>query len=578
MFARATARRLRLAGCTALALATGMITAGQAVAAEPPVASGKPAAVAPAVPNPGSATAVTLGPEAAARAAGPRLDLNANGTDDLLQRAPAGGWTVRFDDGTEARFTFSAGGTTAGGDFKEVVPVGDLDGNGKPELLTVRAQGGVALWTAEGTGATATGWTSGGWHVFSTVLGAGDLTGDGRLDLLARTHAGSLYLYAGTATAGTTSPYSSPYAISESPAVGLANRELITGYDLNRDGLADVVARTGGHLTFHAGTGNPNTLFAEPVTIGTGWHRLGEILALGDADGSVSLLARDKAGPNAWAYPSLGDGRLGASTLVTKPFHQALGLAGDSAPNGTYGKSSLLAKTADGTLVYYRVNGSHTGFEGPIGFHALGNPLRPSDTVVWASSLTEGADGTALKISGGRLHALRATGDVDLGGGWDAYDTVIGAGDLTADGRGDLLARDRATGDLWLYPGRGTGEGFLGRIKVGTNWDTLDTLAGAGDVTGDGTADLIGRGTDGRLWLYPGTGQSAAPFTRPVPVGSGWQGMTAVVSPGDVNGDGLADLTARDAGGTLWLYPSTGSGYDTRVALGPGWNAFTTLG
>ena len=34
---------------------------------------------------------------------------------------------------------------------------------------------------------------------------------------------------------------------------------------------------------------------------------------------------------------------------------------------------------------------------------------------------------------------------------------VLGPGDVNGDGNPDLLAREAATGDLWLYPGNGAG-------------------------------------------------------------------------------------------------------------------------
>ncbi|MER5929637.1 hypothetical protein [Streptomyces sp. NPDC002054] len=57
------------------------------------------------------------------------------------------------------------------------------------------------------------------------------------------------------------------------------------------------------------------------------------------------------------------------------------------------------------------------------------------------------------------------------GHGWQVYNKLIAAGDLTKDGRGDLLART-PSGDLYLYraTGAATGEPFAGRVKVGSGW------------------------------------------------------------------------------------------------------------
>jgi hypothetical protein len=54
--------------------------------------------------------------------------------------------------------------------------------------------------------------------------------------------------------------------------------------------------------------------------------------------------------------------------------------------------------------------------------------------------------------------------------------------------------------------------------------------------------------------------------------------MTAVVSPGDFNGDRRPDLLARDGAGVLWLYPGNGAGgFLSRVQVGPGWNGLAPL-
>ena len=50
---------------------------------------------------------------------------------------------------------------------------------------------------------------------------------------------------------------------------------------------------------------------------------------------------------------------------------------------------------------------------------------------------------------------------------------------------------------------------------------------------------------------------------------------------GDVTGDGIADVIARDSGGTLWLYPGTNKAssslFGTRKSLGTGFNQYNLL-
>ena len=165
---------------------------------------------------------------------------------------------------------------------------------------------------------------------------------------------------------------------------------------------------------------------------------------------------------------------------------------------------------------------------------------------------------------------------VRVGTGWNVFNAIVGPGDVNGDQRVDVLARERSTGYLWLYPGNGRG-GWLPRVRVGTGWNIFNALVGPGDVNGDGTADVLARETStGYLWLYPGNGRGG--WLPRIRVGTGWNGMTALMSPGDLNGDRTPDVLARDRTGTLWLYPRKGtSGWLPRVRIGAGWNALDAL-
>ncbi|HEX3004727.1 MAG TPA: FG-GAP-like repeat-containing protein [Angustibacter sp.] len=181
-----------------------------------------------------------------------------------------------------------------------------------------------------------------------------------------------------------------------------------------------------------------------------------------------------------------------------------------------------------------------------------------------------------LRLYGGTgLGTLRAA--VTIGSGWLGYNALETPGDLSGDGAQDVLARETSTGYLWLYPGNGRG-GWLPRVRVGTNWNVMNALIGVGDFTGDQKNDLLARErSTGYLWLYPGTGTSGwAPRVR---VGSGWNAMNAFAVPGDFSGDGAVDLIAREAAtGYLWLYPGTGTGgWRARVRIGTGWSTYTIM-
>jgi hypothetical protein len=151
--------------------------------------------------------------------------------------------------------------------------------------------------------------------------------------------------------------------------------------------------------------------------------------------------------------------------------------------------------------------------------------------------------------------------------------------DFNKDGFTDLVARD-AAGALWLSAGNGTG-GFQVRQKIGTDWDRYPLLATPGDVTGDGTADILGANAAGELWLHPGTGDGGVGAPREIGF-RGWQAMTSITGVGDMTGDGHNDLLACDLSGDLWLYPLTGDAVfgkrTQRVKIGTGWTGHTIVG
>ncbi|MFB7597552.1 FG-GAP-like repeat-containing protein, partial [Streptomyces sp. NPDC056160] len=188
------------------------------------------------------------------------------------------------------------------------------------------------------------------------------------------------------------------------------------------------------------------------------------------------------------------------------------------------------------------------------------------------SATAAGGPGTAITNAGAEGHGRPA---------WVIPARTSSPGtDLTGDGRPDLVARD-ASGVLWLYTGTGRiSAPYATRVKIGGGWNTYNSLTSTGDLTGDGKADLVARDGSGVLWLYKGTGRTSAPYTARVKIGGGWNTYNSLTSTGDLTGDGKADLVARDGSGVLWLYKGTGrtsAPYTARVKIGGGWNTYNSL-
>ncbi|MEU2179381.1 trypsin-like serine protease [Streptomyces thermolilacinus] len=241
------------------------------------------------------------------------------------------------------------------------------------------------------------------------------------------------------------------------------------------------------------------------------------------------------------------------------------------------GRADLFARTSAGEAWEYYSRGTALGGREYIGDYSPYNLVRQADLD------RDGVQDYLYRTTGGVLkwfHHDPTKGYVEytVGSGWGAMKNILVTGDMTSDALPDLLAQDK-NGYLWLYPGRGNGT-FGTRVSVGSGWGVM-TIAGKGDYTGDGKPDMLARDTSGRLWVYPGRGTATATFTNRVLAGtSGWN-FTAYAATGDINGDGKADLLARDSAGVMWLYQGRGSStapFVPRVKIGSGWNAFNLFG
>ncbi|MFG2722353.1 FG-GAP repeat domain-containing protein [Streptomyces sp. NPDC048416] len=578
-----TQRAGRLAACTAIVLSAGMLLAGPAAAdGGAPHATPAPApraATAPptlTLPRPAAADkdARKDVPKDARKAprsavanapvkAKPRFDPDNDGYSDLLTRWLDDRLYLAVGNGKPNALFANNLGT-----YKDLINPGDLGGGSAPEVLDLSPTGTLTLHadvtTSSGVGPGS--WSGGGWNMFNKVVSAGDVSGDGLPDLLARTPGGDLYLYTGTGS------LSAPFTTGRKVGSGWDRYDQIVGAnDANGDGLGDVYGRTpSGDLYFYAGTGNAADPLAAGVKVGYGWDGFNQIIGVDDqsGDGLGDLLARDTSG-QAWFYAGNGDGTLKPHTAGGKGW-QGSDFAG-SGGNPAYGKNDLVGLDANGTLSSYygRGNGELSAASaGPAGgwngahYIALASSLTASR---WADLLEVTTDGE-LYVDG-----------KDLGGGWGIYNSVIGVGDLTNEGNGDLLARQPGNGHLYLYPGNGEGSRVYSRVDIGGGWNAYDKLLGAGDVNGDGQADLLARTPGGDLYLYAGTGDPKTPFKGRVKIGYGWDMYSGgkIAAPGDLTGDGRTDLVAVDSSGNLWRYDADGTGgFKSRVKIGYGWNTY----
>jgi peptidoglycan hydrolase-like protein with peptidoglycan-binding domain len=251
-------------------------------------------------------------------------------------------------------------------------------------------------------------------------------------------------------------------ALSNLPYTQVPSTPLPAMPGFNADGRGDVIGRTGtGDLYFYpSGVGT----IGSPVRIGAGWGGFAQLVSPGDWNGDrwADVLALTTTG-DLYLYKGNGKGGfLAAGTMVARGLSGYTDLVAPGDWNGDK-KPDLLARKANGEL--WLLTGNGTG----------------------------GFSSAPRKI---------ATG-------WQMYTQLITPGDATGDGRPDLLGRTPA-GSLYLYAGTGstagTATGYQPSKVVGRGWQVFNTVISTGDVTGDGRADLIARTPGNVNYVYPGTG------------------------------------------------------------------------
>ncbi|MFD3946536.1 N-acetylmuramoyl-L-alanine amidase [Streptomyces sp. NPDC058579] len=258
-----------------------------------------------------------------------------------------------------------------------------------------------------------------------------------------------------------------------------------------------------------------------------------------------------------------------------------------TAPVTSTNRYNLLARDASGVLWQYQGTGSASA---PfLTRYRVGAGWNMFNAVTPMTALR--ADGTGDMVArdaAGILWYYKGTGNpsapfkarLKTGAGWGAYDKIVGTRDLNGDTIPDLIAREKS-GVLWFYKGTGNpAVPFAARTKVGAGWQAFNQLVSTGDLNADGKADLIARDAAGVLWFYKGTGSATTPFAPRTKVGAGWQAYNQLVGPSDLNGDGKVDLIARDTTGALWYYKGTGSAtapYATRTKVGSGWQIYNLI-
>ncbi|MEV0388216.1 FG-GAP-like repeat-containing protein [Nonomuraea sp. NPDC050643] len=376
---------------------------------------------------------------------------------------------------------------------------------------------------------------------------------------------------------------------------------------------------TGLPLTATAGvTWKTGDTFSPAVELNgtTGTLSAGGPAVVTDADFSLSAWAKPAAGGTVlsqdgvntagfklWAENGAWRFAMSRSDVAGPVWDTATAPAG-SAPAGVWSQVAVTYKAATGVVILW-VNGR--------------NVASVRHTVKWkaAGALRAGAHKTGAASLGGHFKGVLSTLQT-----WNRLSLTPAPNDhdFDGDGRNDVIITDGA-GDLWMYPNQG-GSGLTtvsvgNRVKIGSGWGSLKWVVTDWDA--DGLADVVMKGSDGVLWMYPNrSGQLVSGARQQIGTGwanyvhaagnangtpradlfgintgngslyyypdgggkteignSGWAGYR--ILPADFSGDDRADVMAIDASGDLWFYANTSQSGVTlagRTQSGTGWSNF----
>ncbi|MFI7586892.1 trypsin-like serine protease [Spongisporangium articulatum] len=255
--------------------------------------------------------------------------------------------------------------------------------------------------------------------------------------------------------------------------------------DWDNDGHQDIITRydTTGDLFLYPGQSKRGYSTATPVKIGNGWNGTTFFAAVDwDRDGYKDIVERNDTTGVLWLYPGQAKRGYSTATPIVLNDNNGLGFLNYS-PIGTSdwdrdGKVDILLRDNTSGRVWA----------------LYGNGARTKSTIVPGTLLLEGAN----KF------------------------TPAGVADYDRDGKADIVVRDNDSGDLFLYPGNGTLNTLTTRYKIGNGWTGV-TFFGLTDWDRDGHVDIVERNDATRdLWLYPGQSVRGYSQIQPVKIGNGW--------------------------------------------------------
>ncbi len=525
-------------------------------------------------------------------------DVNGDGYADVIVGAPSFG---ALDEGAAFAYFGGAGAFDANFDAQlnsfqvspgmalSVASAGDVNGDGFADLIV-----GAALYDNGQMDEGAALVYFGGAGVFNTaadaqlesnqlsaglgwsVASAGDVNGDGFADVIVgaplydsgEVDEGVAFVFLGGVGAFDTN---ADALLQSNPASGLMSFSVAGAGDVNGDGYADVIVAAPG---YDNGENNEGAVFLYFGGVGAFDSNVDAVLESNQADALLGISLAAAGDVN-------GDGY--ADIIVGAPFPATLD--GGARAYIYLGGAGAFDTSADAELQPSLGSTQLGGVSGAGDVNGDGY----ADVIV--GMVDTGANPGAALIYFGGSGAFNISADAQLQpapAGASLGSSVAGAGDINGDGFADVIVGANGydgsqlnEGACFVYLG-GAGA-FNTVVDAQFESNQVDaalgsSVAGAGDVNGDGYADVIvgapsydiGQTDEGAAFVFYGaaggleTVADAQLESNQIGAALG----TSVAGAGDVNGDGFADVIVGARGydsgqadeGAAFVYYGTAKG------------------